>query len=57
MMDWNIQSVFVSRSLSKHESNYCITELELLGIVFELKRLRPYLYGEEVIVHTDHSAL
>ena len=37
--------------------NYATTEKELLAIVFALKKFRPYLIGNRVIVHTDHSAI
>ena len=37
--------------------NYATTEKELLAIVFAFDKFRPYLIGNQVIVHTDHSAI
>ena len=37
--------------------NYAITEKELLAIVFAFDKFRPYLIGNKVVVHTDHSAI
>ena len=49
--------VYASRSLQSHEKNYGITELEGLGVVWAVKHFRPYLYGHQCEVYTDHSAL
>ena len=48
---------YASRSLLRHESNYGITELEGLGVVWAAKHFRPYLYGHSGVVYTDHEAL
>ena len=37
--------------------NYSNTEKKLLAIVFSFDKFRPYLIGNKVIVHTDHSAI
>ena len=37
--------------------NYATTEKDLLAIVFAFDKFRPYLIGNKVIVHTDHSAI
>ena len=47
---------FASRSLSFHERNYGITELETLGLIWAAKLFRPYLLGHHCVVFTDHSA-
>ena len=47
---------YASRSLHVHERNYCITELETLGLVWAVKHFRPYLLGHHTTVLTDHSA-
>ena len=46
---------FASRTLSKHEQRYGITELETLGVVWGLRHFRAYLYGHRVTVYTDHA--
>ncbi|KAL5515979.1 hypothetical protein EMCRGX_G001235 [Ephydatia muelleri] len=48
---------YASRSLCKAESNYGITELETLAVVWALTHVRTYIYGNEVTVYTDHSAV
>jgi len=47
---------FSSRSLSVHERNYGITELETLGLVWAVKIFRPYILGHRCVVLTDHAA-
>ncbi len=48
---------FASRALSPCEKNYGITDLETLAVVWALSHFRSYLYGQEVVVYTDHSAV
>lgn len=48
---------FASRSLSKHEKNYAIRELEALAIIFGIKKFRIYLECNQFIIYTDHSSL
>ena len=55
--DGNVHPIaFASRSLSKHEQNYGITELETLGLVWAVKLFRPYILGHHCVVFTDHAA-
>lgn len=49
--------VFVSRSLTPAETNYTITELECLAIVWCVRKLHCYLDGIKFLLQTDHSAL
>ena len=46
---------YASRTLNEVQLNYATTEKELLAIVFEFDKFRPYLIGNKVIIHTDHS--
>ena len=44
-------------TLNDAQLNYATTEKELLAIVFDFDKFRPYLIGNKVVVHTDHSAI
>ena len=48
---------YASRTLNDAQLNYATTKKELLAIVFAFDKFRPYLIGNKVIVHTDHSAI
>ena len=44
-------------ALSAAEKNYSITELKTLAVVWAIQHYHAYLYGNEVTVITDHSAV
>ena len=48
---------YASRTLNDAQLNYGTTEKEILAIVFAFDKFRPYLIGNKVIVHTDHSTI
>jgi transposase InsO family protein len=48
---------YASRTLDVHERRYCTTRKELLAVVWFMRYFRPYLYGREFIVRSDHSSL
>ena len=48
---------YASRSLTKSEKNYGVTELEALGVVWAVKHFRSYLIGHKCVIFTDHAPL
>ena len=48
---------YASRTLNDAQLNHATTEKELLAIVFAFDKFRPYLIGNKVIVHNDHSTI
>ena len=48
---------YASQMLNDAQLNYATTEKELMAIVFAFDKFRPYLIGNRVIVHIDHSAI
>ena len=48
---------YFSTALSQAQHNYCVTRRELLAVVQAVKRFHPYLYGQNFLIRTDHSAL
>lgn len=48
---------FASRSLSKSEVNYSPSKLELLGIIFAIKKFHSYCVRGKFELRTDHRAL
>ncbi|UYV61724.1 hypothetical protein LAZ67_1006165, partial [Cordylochernes scorpioides] len=48
---------YFSKTLSKPERNYCVTRKELLAIVKSIEHFHHYLYGQEIILRSDHASL
>ena len=48
---------FVSRTLKGYEKNYSATDLELLAVIWSLKKFRHYILGSRFLLQTDHIAL
>ena len=48
---------FFSRKLTETQQRYSVTEIELLAIVETLKELKGMLWGQKLVVFTDHKNL
>ena len=48
---------YASKTLADAQLNYTNTEKEFLVIVFALEKFRPYVFGNKIIVYTDHATL
>ena len=49
--------MFASRALKRNERNYSTYKLEALALVYAVDSFHHLIYGQEFVVHTDHSAL
>jgi hypothetical protein len=48
---------FFNKKLSKTQQKYSVTEIELLAIVETLKEFKGMLWGQNIMVYTDHKNL
>ncbi len=48
---------FFSRKLSDTQKRYSVTKIELLAIVETLKEFKGMLWGQKIVVYTDHKNL
>ncbi len=48
---------YASRVLSAAESKYSVTHLEALAVIWALKHFRDIIFGFNITVYTDHSAV
>jgi transposase InsO family protein len=48
---------FLSKSLTKAETDYANIERELLAVLFACEKLHTYTFGRQITVHTDHKPL
>lgn len=49
--------VYGSRSLTKAEKNYTISELEALAVIYSVTYFRHFIFGKRVTIVTDHHSL
>lgn len=47
----------MSKTKNKYEPSYCVTRKELLAVINALKDFNSYLYGQEILLSTDNSAV
>jgi hypothetical protein len=48
---------FISRLLAAAERNYCISELEMLCVVWAVQKFAAYLEYSHFCIETDHQAI
>ena len=48
---------YASKTFNEAQENYSTIEKEMLAIVFACEKVRPYILGSHVIIHTDHAAI
>lgn len=48
---------FASRCLKHCERSYTTTELEILAVVWALKKFRYFVFGKKITVYCDHKAV
>nr|GEU73861.1 DNA-directed DNA polymerase [Tanacetum cinerariifolium] len=48
---------YASKTMTDAESNYTMTEKEMLAVLYAFKKFQSYLIINKSIVHTDHFAL
>jgi hypothetical protein len=48
---------YASRTMSKAERNYVMTDKEGLALIFSIKHFSPYLHGSHFTVETNHAPL
>ena len=48
---------YANKTFNEAQENYSTIEKEMLAMVFACEKLKPYILGSYVIVHTDHAAI
>lgn len=48
---------YASKTLSKAESNWSVTDRECYSIIYALRHFHPYVYGRRVKIFSDHRPL
>ncbi|GJS87115.1 reverse transcriptase domain-containing protein [Tanacetum coccineum] len=48
---------YASKTMTDAQAHYTTTEKELLAVVYDFEKFRPYLVLSKTIVYTDHSAV
>ena len=48
---------YASKTFNEAQENYSTIEKEMLTMVFACEKIRPYILGSYVIIHTDHTVI
>ena len=48
---------YANKTFNEGQENYSKIEKEMLAMVFAYEKLRPYILGSYVILHTNHAAI
>ena len=48
---------YASKTFNEAQENYSTIENDMIGIVFNFEKFRPYILGSHVIIHTDHATI
>ena len=48
---------YASRAMTDAQKRYAMIEKELLAVVFGCERFHQYIYGEEILLESDHQPL
>ena len=46
-----------NKTFNKAQESYLTTEKAMLAVVFACEKIRPYILGSHVIIHTDHAII
>jgi len=58
MQDGNERVIaYFSKTMNKHELNYCTMRKELLAVIRSLKHFHHYIYGQKILLRTDNAAV
>ena len=48
---------YTSKTFNEAQENYSTIEKEMLAMVFACEKLRPYILGSHIIIHTNHAVI
>ena len=48
---------FYSKAMTRHKQAYCATWKDLLAVISSIKNFYHYLYGQDILLRTDNSAV
>ena len=48
---------YANKTFNEAQENYSTIEKKMLTVVFAYEKIRPYILGSHVIIHTDHTTI